>query len=106
MRIVWEIIIQPFGSGGGTAVPVEHDGLVDGVGHEPLRGLGDVLPKLVERSVLFLQINAINGQFCGAGPILTGSGSCSGYRFRLPAPAPDNNIFCNTHLSKKCSFEN
>ncbi len=35
--------------------PVEHDGFVDGVRHEPLRGLRDVLPQLVVRTVLLLQ---------------------------------------------------
>ncbi len=36
-------------------LPVEHDGFVDGVRHEPLRGLRDVLPQLVVRTVLLLQ---------------------------------------------------
>ena len=37
-------------------------------------------------------------QCCGAVPTLTR------LRFRLPAPAPDNNIF-NTNLRKKGSFD-
>jgi hypothetical protein len=41
-------------------LPVEHDGFVDGVRHEPLRGLRDVLPQLVVRAVLLLQQAFVN----------------------------------------------
>ncbi len=36
-------------------LPVEHDGFVNGVRHEPLRCLRDVLSQLVVRTVLLLQ---------------------------------------------------
>jgi hypothetical protein len=39
------------------AAPVEHNGLVDGVRHEPLGRLRDVLPELVIGSVLLLKHN-------------------------------------------------
>ena len=53
--------------GGVLFLPVEHDGFVDGVRHEPLRGLRDVLPQLVVRTVLLLQqalVNTMSKGFC------------------------------------------
>ena len=47
----------------------------------------------LSRIRIYTKVVRIRNQCCGTGPILTGSGS--GYRLqhRLPAPAPDNNIF-------------
>jgi hypothetical protein len=47
-------------------LPVEHDWFVNGVRHEPLRGLRDVLPQFVVRTVLLLQqafVNTIRKEF-------------------------------------------
>jgi hypothetical protein len=86
-------------------LPVEHDGFVDGVRHEPLRGLGDVLPQLVVRTVLLLQQAFANTMRKGFVLSHTGgfyNGEMSRRRRTIPTP---NRIYCyfseaDTYLSE------
>jgi hypothetical protein len=69
-------------------VPVEHDGFVDGVRHEPLRGLRDVLSQLVVRTVLLLQqafANTMREGFVRKQNPHSG-GSCHGEMCRINVP--------------------
>jgi hypothetical protein len=62
-------------------LPVEHDGFVDGVRHEPLRGLRDVLPQLVVSAVLLLKQAFANTMRQGFVPTQAKShseGTCHG----------------------------
>jgi hypothetical protein len=72
-------------------LPVEHDGFVDGVRHEPLRGLRDVLPKLVVRTVLLLQQAFVDNMRKGFVPTQSG-GSCHGEMCRTQRTS--NRINC------------